>query len=184
MDATAWVAVAGIVGTVLAPLVLERMRRESARREHLLAHRTGAYADLLRVTAKLVDNAAQWAFTPTADLTQTDDEELNAIVARVRVVGSPRLFDKLKEFESETHKFNRLFSLVDAALPRERMAEVLARIVEGQTTAPGDEWWQEQQKAMATAADAMRNRHVELLNLVRAEVGGEKGPIRRLFWRT
>lgn len=170
MDATAWVAVAGIAGTVMAPLVLERMRRESVRREHLLTHRTDAYADLLRVTAKLVDNATEWAYTPTVELTQTDDEELNSIIARVRVVGSPRVYDTLKDFESETHKFNRMFELVDAAAPRERMAAVLSRIIEGDTR-PGDDWWKEHQKAMSQAADAMRRSHLKLLELVRTEVG-------------
>src|SRR3954451_3548601 len=61
MDATAWVALAGIAGTLFgtlsSPLLAERMRRESVRREALLNQRLSMYADLLRVTARVADNA-------------------------------------------------------------------------------------------------------------------------------
>ncbi|WP_053204720.1 hypothetical protein [Jiangella muralis] len=61
MNATAWVAIAGIAGTLIAPVLAERMRRKSARQEALMGHQLVAYADLLRATARLAGNATTWA---------------------------------------------------------------------------------------------------------------------------
>ncbi len=92
MDATAWVAVAGIIGTfasgIAGPALIERMRRESTRIEQVRAQRLAVYADLLKVTARLADNALTWSAIPPADLKETDSDELDAVISRARVVAS------------------------------------------------------------------------------------------------
>jgi len=85
MDSTVVVAIAGtLAAAVLAPFVTGRMSRKSARLDRLTTERIGAYADLLRATARLADNAMTWASLPLADLQETDDAEMNRIISRVR----------------------------------------------------------------------------------------------------
>jgi len=50
MSETDWlgiIAVAGFLGTLLAPIIAERMRRRSARDDRLMTERTAAYTDVM-----------------------------------------------------------------------------------------------------------------------------------------
>lgn len=67
MNATAWIAIAGIVATLLAGLL-----------SPVLAD---LYADLLGVTARFADNATTWSVAPRAALKEIDDQELDRIVS-------------------------------------------------------------------------------------------------------
>lgn len=115
---TVVIAVAGIAGTVLAPIITERMRREGVRQERLLTEGLEVYADLLRVTARLADNAMNWAAMPTAELEETDDAELDRTVSRVRVVASDEVLGWFLRLRKQVGEFNRL--LVGEAQPHHR----------------------------------------------------------------
>lgn len=107
MDTTAWVAIAGIAGTFLAPLATERMRRKSARTDRLLTERIRLYADLLRVTARASDNAMMWSSIPLADLQETDEDELDRILSLARVVASKKVYTHLTGLWRQASDFNR-----------------------------------------------------------------------------
>lgn len=159
MDATAWVAVAGIVGTLLGPLVLERMRRESTRREHLTRLRAEVYADLLLITAIVADNAVTWSAVPRAELTETPDEELNRVMARVRTLGSDRIYPLVELFTNTAHEFNR--RLFRSRLEHERADR--AQVHEDQQTMVA-------RMSTGEIADELRRQYKPLLDEVRAEV--------------
>lgn len=95
MDSTTAVAIAGIFGTVMAgalgPFIAEKMRRKSERDGRLLERRLDLYADMVRVAAKFADNVEIWGAAPLADLPDFDEDELNRIVSRIRVVGSDEM---------------------------------------------------------------------------------------------
>ncbi len=55
LDTTVLVAIAGIVGTLFAPVMGEVVRRKSPRKERLLELRLAAYAELLSVGARFRD---------------------------------------------------------------------------------------------------------------------------------
>ncbi len=107
MDATAWVAIAGIAGTLLAPLLTEKMRRKSVRDEHLIVNRLDVYADLLRVITRFVDNASMRASFPLAEVAEYDDEELNRIVAKARIAASDEVTSLVQQFMTLANNFNR-----------------------------------------------------------------------------
>jgi hypothetical protein len=111
LDATGWVAIAGIAGTLLAPLFGERMRRKSVRTEQLAAQRLVVYADLLTATARIVDNANEWSALPLADMKETEAGELDRLGGRVRVVASKAVYEDFKKLSSTTQKFNRFLFL-------------------------------------------------------------------------
>ena len=67
MDATAWVAIAGILGTLLSPIVAERMRRRSERQMRLHDERVTTYGELLAAVSQLTENAMTRAAIPLAD---------------------------------------------------------------------------------------------------------------------
>lgn len=107
MNTTAWVAIAGIAGTLLAPILAEWMRRKSTRAEQLRAERLKVYADLLRVTARVADNAMNWSAMPLADLKETDDEELDQVLSQARVVASKKVYERFNELRRLASEFNR-----------------------------------------------------------------------------
>jgi hypothetical protein len=111
VDTTAWVAVAGIAGTLLgallAPILAEWMHRKSTRTEQLRAERLRVYADLLRVTGRVADNAMDWSAIPLADLKETDDDELNQVLSQARVVASKKVYTRLGELTRLAGEFNR-----------------------------------------------------------------------------
>lgn len=163
VDATAWVAFAGILGTLaaalLGPFVAEQMRRKSARLERLVVVRIDLYADLLRATARLVDNAATWSALPLADLEETDNEELNRLIGRVRAVASEQVYKSYQKLASRVHEFNRLLPDVKQhhhnLLESEEVDDLMSIHL---------------RMTLATIADAIRENHLELEDAVRAEL--------------
>lgn len=111
---TVLIAGLGIAGTLLAPLLSERMRRRSVRQERLLAERMGVYADLLRAAARIAENSKRWASDPGLELQMTDDEELNIMQARLQVVGSKKVHKEYESFFVSVQLFN--FKLAQARL--------------------------------------------------------------------
>lgn len=87
MDATAWVAIAGIAGTLCAALGTEYLRAEHVRKELLLTARIAVYGQFMAATARIVDNAFTLASMPGASLEETAASELDRIVGEVKVVG-------------------------------------------------------------------------------------------------
>jgi hypothetical protein len=162
MDATAWVAIAGIGGTLLAavlsPLVTERMHRESVRREHLMSHRLEAYADLLRVTARLADNAQTWSVSPLVDLKETDNDELDRLIARVRVVASKDIYNQLVELTSHAQTFT--LGLFETRTYHSRIRQ--AGTVDDATAI-------KQRMALATLSDQITEMHKGLEKVIRKE---------------
>jgi hypothetical protein len=163
MDATAWVALAGIAGTLLgtlsSPLLAERMRRESVRREALLNRRLSMYADLLRATARVADNAMAWSSIPLADLKETDDEDLNRIVSLARVVASDQVYAHLTELSDAAQEFNRL--LFSARVYHARLQD------EGHVD---DSRSIEQRMALGSVADKLQASYKEMERSIRSEV--------------
>jgi hypothetical protein len=93
VDAVAWVAVAGIAGTLLgaigAPVIAERMRRRSARDDRLLTERMAVYIDLIRQVSRMTDHLD----IKVSDGTQTTTLEelrqaINHAIDRASVIGS------------------------------------------------------------------------------------------------
>lgn len=101
VNTTAWVAIAGIadtlVGTLLAPVLTERMRRKSTRAEQLRGERLKVYADLLRVTARVADNEMEWSLATACGLEETDDDELDQVISQARVVASKNVYETAAE---------------------------------------------------------------------------------------
>lgn len=89
------------------PWLAERIRRESVRKEQIIAARLDIYADLLIVTARLADNAMTWSALPFADLKETDNDELDRVVARLRVVASQDVHTRLDQVSRLAGPFNR-----------------------------------------------------------------------------
>ena len=116
------IAVAGIVGTLLAPIVTEQVKRRSAREDRQHDRRLAVYADLLHVTAKTADNAQNWASTPLAELDEHEDEFLNRMLAQVRVVASTQVRDQTLAFQSAALVFYRRLS--EAKLLHRRVQQV------------------------------------------------------------
>jgi hypothetical protein len=92
VNATFWLGIAGIAGTLigalLGPVLSERMRRNSVRTEQFSAQRLVIYADLLRVAARFADNAQTWAVHPLKELVENESEELDRLFSQVRVIAS------------------------------------------------------------------------------------------------
>jgi hypothetical protein len=112
VETEAIIAIAGIAGTLtgtlFAPLLAELMRRRSAKKDRQYGARMDVYSDLLEVTARLSDNASTWSAIPLADLKETDDAQLNRIMARVRTVASEKVKNRMAEISKVVHEFNRL----------------------------------------------------------------------------
>lgn len=83
VDATTVVALAGIGGTLLAPLLTGWVRHRHARAERLLDARIEVYADLMDVAATTADNAQTWSAMPLADLTEPDNTHLNRVFIQI-----------------------------------------------------------------------------------------------------
>lgn len=163
MDPTAWVGIAGIGGTllasVLAPILSERMRRRSSRLDRLHEQRLTAYADMLQVTARFADNAMTWSAIPNADLKETEDGVLDALVSRIRVVGSDDVHRRFGELASQLHRFNR--ELYDAQAYHVALRE--AGTVDDQKSIG-------QRMSLGSIADGIVKSHGDLEAIVRKEV--------------
>ncbi|MFM9368146.1 hypothetical protein [Streptomyces sp. Da 82-17] len=161
MDATAWVGIVGIagtlLGTLLAPIAAERMRRKSVRAEQLVV----IYADLLRATARFADNARDSSTHPLAELKETEDEELDRLMSQVRVVASDSVHERINRLSSTIHEFNRLLVL-EARPHHQRLRE------DGQ--AVDDEKSIQQRMSLSDIADRVVQAHKELESVIRAEM--------------
>ena len=106
MDATAWVAIAGIAGTLIAPVVGELARRKSTRKQQLNDRRLEAYADLLSVGVWFVDYTRNVASMPGADLPKPDANELNRLDGQIRLVAGKSVRNHSKTFTEQLAKFS------------------------------------------------------------------------------
>lgn len=111
MDATAWVAVAGIaatlVGSMVGPLIHEQVRRRSVREEQLRTARMDVYSDLIAAAAKVRDNAMTWSSLPLAELEESDPDHLKTLVGRIRAVGSDEIYGLTEDLIRTANEFNR-----------------------------------------------------------------------------
>lgn len=112
MDATAWVGIAGIagtlLGTVLGPSISEKMRRKSTRMEQVQQQRLALYGDLLRVTARLVGNAQTRAALPLAELPEPSDDELDRLISQAQVLAGKKVEKHLADLSRLVSKINRM----------------------------------------------------------------------------
>jgi hypothetical protein len=164
LNATAWVAIAGIGATLLAgllgPALSERMRRKSTRLDRRLERRLDIYADLLSATARFADNAMTWSALPQASLKETDDQDLDRIVSQIRVVGSKKVHQRFEQLKQKIHKFNRL--LFHARDYHDNLRD--GGGVDDQTSI-------KQRMTLASIADEIVKEHKELESLIRKEIG-------------
>jgi hypothetical protein len=110
VDATAWVGIAGIAGTLagtmLSPLVGERVRSRAARREQIMTHRQVTYADVLRVSAKVQDRVNRVLnFEISGPVDKTDVEELERVLAQIRVIGTDRVYASFTALAARAGEF-------------------------------------------------------------------------------
>jgi hypothetical protein len=99
--------VAGIVGTLTAPLVAGRVQRKAAKEDRVYAERIAVYVELLEVSGQVADNFMTWSAIPLADLPEPETERMRAMYARVRVVGSDPVYRAMKEVSDLTSQFVR-----------------------------------------------------------------------------
>jgi hypothetical protein len=97
--------VAGAAAAIFAPLLAERMRRNSNRRDAQLNRRISTYAEVLRVALQLNSNVQTWALNPKATPREPGDEELDRAFAEVRVIGSKTVRDRAMDFSSKVLLF-------------------------------------------------------------------------------
>jgi hypothetical protein len=167
VDATAWVAIAGIAGTLagalLAPMIAEKMRRKSARMEIVTGERIEVYADLLRVTARIADNVVGWSANPLMELEETDDEVLNRLVARLQVVASEDVHKQFLDLRSQIGPFYRLLWTARISHNRELRKE---------DPVPGQSPPEMQRVELYGMAEDIVKNHKELIAMIRAEFDG------------
>ena len=113
MDATAWVAIAGIagtlVGTLAGPAIGERMRRRSIRNEQLLVQRLDAYGELIRFTARMVTDAKIRLLSPEFRHRELAGDELDRTQGRVRVIATKHVLDLLDKFVTAADRYEDEF---------------------------------------------------------------------------
>lgn len=159
MDATAWVAIAGIGGTLLAPTLTEWMHRKSDRIEQLRTNRLAVYADLLRVTARVADNAMTWSAIPLADLKESDSDELDRLVSQSRVIASDDVYRCFNEFSRQAGEFNR--RLFRAKLHHQRVRNA-GEIDDTETI--------RQRMSLGSVADRMTESYKQIEAVIRCEM--------------
>jgi len=159
VDSTTLVAIAGIAGTLLAPIIAGRMQRSLLRADRVLDRRLDAYVDLLEVAGHLHENAQTWSAVPLAKLQGPPVDRIRALDARVRVVGSDSVREAMDRVATLGSRFQReLFSaqLEEARVQRENEGDsgkaVLARM------------------GLGTLADEMTKAIEELESRIRAEM--------------
>ncbi|MEU9190317.1 hypothetical protein AB0D14_38525 [Streptomyces sp. NPDC048484] len=167
-DATFWLAIAGIAGTLLGallgPVLSECMRRNSVRAEQFSAQRLVVYADLLRATARFADNTQTWAVAPLEELAETEDEELNRVFSLVRVTATPGVYKEVRTLEDAVRDFNRLYA--DAQPHHRRLREAADR---GEGSGE-DGLAITQRMSLGSAAETVREAHRHLEEVIRREM--------------
>lgn len=78
MNSTTIVAVAGIAGTLLAPVIASRIQRGLIKVDRITDRRIDAYADLLEVAGHIRENAQTWSSIPLADLPEPPTDRRRA----------------------------------------------------------------------------------------------------------
>ena len=124
-----------------------------------MAQRLIVYGDLLRVTAKLVDNAMTWSSIPLADLKETDNDELDRVISQARVVASDAVYKHLDELGRSAGDFNR--SLFAAKLHHGNVRRQ-GEVDDGPAI--------RQRMALGATADKMKLSYQSILASVRAEM--------------
>lgn len=166
MDATG-IAVAGIagtlLGTLLAPLLAERMRRRSVRAERVHAQRLETYADLLRVTARMSDNAMTWSCAPIADREEPTSHELDHVMAQARMVSSSEVDRLTSEFGKAAHRFMALLLPAREDHRRRPDDEPVDRLRPMRLV--------QQRTQLGAVADEMRALFEQLVTAVRRDIG-------------
>ena len=118
MDATAWVAIAGIAGTLVGalagPAIGERMRRRSVRHEQLLVQRLDAYGELIRFTARLLTDARIRLSSPEFQHRYISGDELDRTQGRVRVIATKPVLDLLDKFAAAADRYEDEFDDAEA----------------------------------------------------------------------
>jgi hypothetical protein len=166
-DATAWVAIAGIAGTlgaaIFAPIVGEIARRKSVRKERFLELRLEAYADLLRVGSRFVNNAITLASMPDADVTEPDNDELGRLDGLVRLVASKDAARHFTAFYEQLAKFHAellVMRMTSNPAPAHNREDAAALRVAKDAN----------RLALAREADALRGTFRELEAAIRKDV--------------
>jgi uncharacterized protein YceK len=145
--------VAGLGG----PLIVERVRRTTAHRDHIRDRRLDVYAGVLAATTSISENLTTWAARPLADLDDPARADLDRLLGELRVVGSDAIYEQFSAFSPLVDKFHRNLMLArhDQAL--------VGRDVD-------DERSMRARMNLADLADAARECHAELEQLIRHEV--------------
>ncbi|MDX2547743.1 hypothetical protein ACOT81_04420 [Streptomyces sp. WI04-05B] len=168
VNATFWLGIAGIAGTLsgalLGPVLSERMRRNSVRAEQYSAQRLVVHADLLRVAARFADNAQTWAVNPLEELAENEPEELDRLFSQVRVIATSRVCGQCKSLERTVLAFNR--QLLEAQ-PHHRRLRELADSGQGSGQ---DGLAVTQRTNLDTAAEGVREAYGQLSRAVRREM--------------
>lgn len=157
------IALIGMGSTLVAgfggPLILERMRRTTAHRDRVGDRRLNVYAEVLKATTSISENLMTWAGLPLADLDDPARADLDKMLGELRVVGSDAIYEQFSAFSPLVEKFHRNLMLArhDQALVRR----------EGHGD---DEKSIRARMNLAELADAARECHVELEQLIRHEV--------------
>jgi hypothetical protein len=161
VDETAWVAIAGILGTLLSPMVGERMRRRSELQMRLHDERVSTYGELLAAVSRLTENAVTRASLPLADnLSEPDDDAFRRLVGRVTVVAG-------KDVRRKIDQLSELFARHYAAL---YLAQAHHRYLDREEKLD-DEKAIEQRMALGGIADELRTVRDDLERAIRKDIG-------------
>ncbi|MFB7610384.1 hypothetical protein [Streptomyces gardneri] len=124
MSETFWLGVAGIVGALIgalvAPLLAERMRRKSVLQEWSRNQRLAVYAELLTVTARIVDETRLLASLPLSEL-KAPDEGLDRLAGQVRALASDATYERFGKLSKEAQQFARV--LVTEVRPHQQQIQ-------------------------------------------------------------
>lgn len=152
--------VAGIAGTLTAPLVAGRVQRKAAKEDRVYAERIAVYVELLEVAGQLADNALTLSSIPLAELPEPADERMRAMFARLRVVGSDGVYKAAKEAADLSSRFYR--DLVMSAAPAHRRV-LQEGVVDTQETIKA-------RMGLGGVADKMQQAVVALEAAIRSEM--------------
>jgi hypothetical protein len=140
-------------------MLTEQVRRRSSKQDRLLAARLELYTDLLEVAARLADNAMTWSALPSADLVETDNERLDRILARVRLLARDDVRSRMAQFSKVVHEFNpQLYHARDV----ERLAQAEGAVGSAEAIRA--------RMRLGDLADQLRALHHQLEAAVRKEV--------------
>ncbi|MGW5880231.1 hypothetical protein ACWFMI_27160 [Nocardiopsis terrae] len=158
-------AALGFAATVLSPLLAERSRRKSVHLEQLRERRLALYSDLLRITARIAENAETCSAIPSAEPEETDQAEIERVVSQAAVLASSEVDELLREFSREANVFFR--DLVLVVKPHHE------RLRRGEGPPSGEATAIEQRMALGEKASRLREGHKALRARIRIEMDPE-----------